>query len=1142
MKGILNRLLCPLSFIFCLSCLFFSTTTIAQNTDSLLSPEQRRLMDSTNIRRGYIQSKHYRDSVEQVRLNELAVLRAARKRTADSLAIERKRVSDSLIAARKHYSDSVRAYNDSVRVARALELERVKMERQRISDSMAAVRAYRSSEGYKDSLTTARKHRQDSLSNARRQVQDSIAAVQKATRDSTIAARKQYNDSLKTALEAERAERMRLLDSMAVVRQNRADSMATVRAARAEARKARLVKRTEEQEKKKGLALELKIKKKQEAYTNEKMRRKKWSLPRQIVQNTFTRYNYYFNADLKMDEAIDNMLRSKYDNYDSLISLFPFDPDIDSTKLAPDMDTIIRKASVGIQIHDPRAKWQDDLYLLVGQAYYYRGDYQNAIAAFQYIIAEAETLRKEKAKKAGNKGDNKKKAVLISEPDPSSVLAHKSVKNEAVLWLSRTLTQAKKEGQAQALLDMLVYDENFPERLKSRLALEQAYIHLKSADEEKAAKALEIVVADKDMPQWLRLRASYLTGQLLQKQGKYAASSEYFAMVSDLNPNLEMDFYALKNRALNNLNYGNDKQDADRLLLAMTKDAKFRPFYDQVYFALGKTALQQKKQEEGMAYLKQSLAFNQNNKKQKGLTYATLGDEYYNTRAYVDARKAYDSAAAFLSPKDEPYFSLAQQRAQALDKITQPNEEVRKQDSLLALSQLSEPEQRKIVREYIRDWEKRQNDSLFKAQNAPPGMQQAIPQNNANSAPSWYFANADLVRKGGQAFKMKWGDRPLKDNWRRSAAGSVDFDMDADLLAEETGRAVLDEDSLLAAIPNTPEEIEQANEGLKEGLYLLGKGYYTYLEDYPNASNTFDTLDRRYPKNNHEAEVLYTRYLMALRQNDQQTAIKYNSRLQAGYPESEWARLVAGTSSLAQGGELYATNVPTVPIANHYDETYGLLVQRQYESVLNRVAAADEIYPRQGDYKKKYTLMKAIAIAGTGKYPEADSMLSQFVASNPDDALTNWANSVLQYIRKQPYQPAGNEEVTDTLGSTDLRSYIYDPQQPHLVLIAAAQDARLSALKSALMDYNLMKPGKEDVVVNMSSMNTSKGLVICRGFTAASNARKYLTEISGVAPIFSEYKGPDDYELLLISERNFNWLMQSKDLEAYRLFYGKHYK
>ena len=51
------------------------------------------------------------------------------------------------------------------------------------------------------------------------------------------------------------------------------------------------------------LALELKIQKKRELFSNENMLKKGWYFPRNFIQNLFTRFNYHFNAQKKIKEA-----------------------------------------------------------------------------------------------------------------------------------------------------------------------------------------------------------------------------------------------------------------------------------------------------------------------------------------------------------------------------------------------------------------------------------------------------------------------------------------------------------------------------------------------------------------------------------------------------------------------------------------------------------------------------------------------------------------------------------------------------------------------------------------------------------------------------------------------------------------------
>jgi hypothetical protein len=1163
----LKRVIYLIAGLFLLIISFAGNVSVyAQNTDSLKAAQkrhtdstkaaQKQRADSLGFIRNYKQSKHYLDSVEVARQNRVAAMKESQKRTADSLTELRKRTADSIMARRRYYSDSIRNHNDSVRADQARRIEQQKIQRQRTSDSLAAARAYRESKGYKDSVTNARELRKDSLAKARKRTTDSLKAAQKAITDSTIAARKVYNDSLRTALNAAKEIRMRQLDSLGAIRKARTDSLGKVREARAALRKQKAEEKEKAKKDKLNLTMELKIKKKQEAYSNEKMRKKKWTLPRKVIQNTFTRYNYYFNADRKMDEAVDNMVRSNTDNYDSLIALFPFDPDRDSLKLLADMDTIIRKASLGIQIHDPRAKWQDDLYLLVGQAYFYKGDYQNAGAAFKHIVSQAEADKKEKEKKDGKQDKtDKTKPVNYSEPDKTGIaglIEHKSAKNEAMLWLSRTLTQSKREGQAQTLIDMLRNDALFPERLKGRLALEQAFVDLGRGDDTRATQSLAVVSADKQMPKWLRLRASYLTGQLLQQQLHYVESDKYFKEVIALNPDLEMDFYARKNIATNSINYGSGTVNATEMLDKMAADGKYRPYYDQVYYAMGKAALKNKQADKALESFKKSISYSQSNKKQKGLSFAAMGDEYYSRSDYANAKYSYDSAAMFLTVAQDPVYSIARQRAQALDRIAVPGNEVKVQDSLLHLASMTEKEQRAVIRKYIRDLEKMMLDSAYMARNAGAANQPAgntFGNNSGNQA--WYFANPNLMKRGENEFKQKWGNRPLKDNWRRSSSSSLDFATTEGQDEEATASNLPDEDSLYAAIPHTPEQMKQAQDKLREGLFNLGKGYYTYLEDYPKATATFDTLDKRYPDHDHQAEVLYTRYLINMRQNQPSVAAGYNTQLQSKYPDSEWAKLLKGASELQkEGKELYETssNTPKETVSNHYDETYALLMQRQYNDVLRRIEEADNVYKNQGNFRKKYGLMKAIAIAGTGNYPEADTMLSRFIASNPSDTLTNWANTVLEFIRKNPRPIGDNNSATlqpeaveklkaDTLGL----QYNYQPNAPHYVILSAQQDARFSGLKSGLSDYNLMKAGNESIIVTMSTLDAGRSLVICKEFPNAAAAKKYMNEIKGVKLLFREFQ-PGEYDVLLISADNFPKLFVKKDYISYKGFYQKNYK
>ena len=1132
-------------FSIILITLFFSTKTQGQNVnldslktarkatlDSMRSAQKNR-SDSLKTIRTYRESKGFKDSVQNVRLQRTDSLRLERKKITDSLIAVRKKTTDSMVNARQSYNDSVRKELENVRLEQRNRIDSITTLRKKTTDSLAKIRAYRSSKTFKDSVQLVRKHHFDSVKAERKMMTDSIRAVQTARTDSMRAEIKSRNDSMRATLDEMRTIRQHTLDSLTAVRKIRSDSLTKIREEKEVARKAR----EEAKEKKRKLKFEMEISKKQDSYTNETMRKKGWSLPRKVMQNTVTRYNYYFNANEKMEEAHRNMLQSHIDNYDSLIPLFPFDPNLEAAKLSSDMDSILKTAAVGIQIHDPRGKWQDNLYLLVGEAYYYKGDYENAGSAFKQIIVLAEEEKKAKDK-AKNKKVDKDAIISYSEKEKTGVagiIEHVSSKNEAMLWLVRTLVQSKKEGQAQTILDLLKNDPNFPKSLAGGLALEEANMDLNRLNYKNAIPALSIVSKDKNSPKWLRLRSSFLTAQLLQNQGDLEQSNVYFKEALALHPNLEMNFYARKSLIFNNLELSNNPSSSKDVLKKMLAESKYTPYYDQLYFALAKANSLENKEEAAIENLKLSIVHSKNNKKQKGYSYAALGDAYYQQKQYKIAKNNYDTAIMFLTIDQDPIYSIAQKRAESLNEIVAPSEIVQHQDSLLQLAALSEKDQRTAIRNYIKAYEKALAEKEFLANNQPAGAT----NNSFNpTAQTWYFSNPTLVQSGMNDFKQNWGDRKLKDNWRRSSNfGGMDL-ADNNAAVQEKIDPGLDEDSLFAAIPHTPEALAAANKELEAALFLLGKGYYTYLEDYKNALVTFDTLDKRFPDHNAKAEELYLRYLIAMRTNNTNDATQYNNELQTQHPQSEWAKLLQKSGSAPV--EETKTNEA---LTNHYDKTYELLQQRDFTQVLSRIETADKEFKSKGTFEQKYKLLHAIAIAGNGNYELADTLLTDFIKQYPTDSLKDWANQVLTFVRN-----GGQSATSGNLDTKQPKSipfaempYTYNVASKHYVILVAAADLRLFALKSGLGDYNMMNQGKEEVVVTMTNFTKEDNLLLFKEFENALEAKKYINDLKKNKLLFREYP-EKDYKLISISVENYPIFYAKRNFQDYQTFHNKNYK
>src|SRR5690606_30912893 len=130
----------------------------------------------------------------------------------------------------------------------------------------------------------------------------------------------------------------------------------------------------------------------------------------------------------------------------------------------------------------------------------------------------------------------------------------------------------------------------FPEHLKGRLALEKSFYFLKQGNEEGATEQLNYVVADKNTPNWLRMRAAFINGQLHQQNREYEIAAQDFKKVIDLHPKIEMDFYSRKHMAYSLMYAGGDQDEAIASLKSMLRDGKYLPYYEQIYFVLGRLA------------------------------------------------------------------------------------------------------------------------------------------------------------------------------------------------------------------------------------------------------------------------------------------------------------------------------------------------------------------------------------------------------------------------------------------------------------------------------------------------------------------------------------------------------------------------
>lgn len=1105
----------------------FSQDTL--NTEDSAAAAKRRA-DSIASYRSYIKSKRYNDSVDAWRKRRMDSIRTANQERLDSMKIAQQRMLDSANAERQRKSDSLQAYISAKQLEKERHIDSLNAVRQVIIDSMNAEKKYRNSRKYKDSVAREQKARIDSMKAVQQARMDSLMAARQVQLDSLNTRRQQQSDSLQAHIEAMREAQEKRIDSLKALQAARMDSLNKLK----EQREDELAQQEDEMRDKKRQMIEEKIQKEREAYTNEKFLKKKWSFLRRVLQNTTTRYNYFFNAKNKMAEAEDNMYRSKVDNLDSLITLLPFDPDIDSMKLKSDMDSLVRRISVGIQIHDPRVKWQDDLYLLLGKSYYYKGDYENAAATFQYIVSKALEEEKKEAQKKKNKTPNN--TDLVSA-ESNNWLRHQPAKNDAILWLSRVYTQQRQFVQAQTLLDMVRSSKNRNPRLNGELEEAYARFYLAQGMPLQALPYLDSMTQRKTVDERARHRSGFLAAQLYEREGNYDKAKEMYDIVLGLHPPMELDFKASINRLIADLRSGNsDLNAAVRSLERLTREEKFRNFQDQIYYELGGVQAQLNElQDAEQSYLKGIRVPNAQTSV-KGKSFYNLAEIYYNSNRFVEAKAAYDSALALLTPEDKPMYAVAQQRASGLSSIAIPGAKVQALDSILRLTSLTESERK--------DWAKNELRRIREQANT---LQVGGASNNAMmnaTGDNWYFNNESLASKGESDFKARWGNRTRRDNWRRSQGlntGSQSTGTETEIVDETEA---LTEADLIARIPIQAEVIDSLHQARATAYYDLGHAFFI-AQDFPNAEDMYHRLTKNYPSYPRMHEVWYDQYLMALGENNLAAAEAFKERILAQYPDSETARRIAGSNTQSVSNA-YSDD----EINLHLDETYQMLNLGMFDEVIRRSEDVKNIFPIQSPrYMNKYVLMRAIATAGQGNYSKADSMLNEIITVNSNDSLTRWAQSVRDYL--QANMSMMQTALPESGGTTFLnpnivsQTYDYQPNTTHYVMVYTRNfDGRFSGLRSGVVDYNSLSGQSEystlDVV--MAELSAKESVFIVKEFANAAQARNYLQEIKDEKQLLSGYTNPSEISMTIISEQNYLLLLVQKKFADYLSFYFKNYR
>ncbi len=551
-----------------------------------------------------------------------------------------------------------------------------------------------------------------------------------------------------------------------------------------------------------------------------------------------------------------------------------------------------------------------------------------------------------------------------------------------------------------------------------------------------------------------------------------------------------------------------------------------------------------------------------NNDRQKGKSFLRLAEIYFDERNYTVASEFYDSTITFL-PTNYPDYEVIKATKESLAELVYYLEISNREDSLQTLALMDEAERNKILKAIIKEKKDAEAERLRKLQEERENEfsnQQNLRTDQAaergrggNRTGSWYFYNEGSKSVGFAEFRNKFGNRPLKDNWRRKNKGQILDLGDDEEFAEDrdTGEAgkIPTMEELEADIPFSEEAFKTSQDTMAFALLEVGKVYKDRLQDLDNAIETFEDLNVRLPGNRYEQQAYYQLYRLFLGKEEdpsyfapdpRSTSKYYADLITDDFPESEYARLIEDPDYLA------SSEVERIEEMEAYEGTFRLYRQRSYTDVM--LACLDVMNNDEGNrYLPKYYLLRAMSIAGKKDRENFIEALEEIVEKFPQTEEGEEARRLLGLLRsgtamedtkKDPKSDENDEKPKDDGPKGE---FAMKPDIDHyFALIVPNRSAKMNEVKAQVSDFNTEYFRSETFKVTNSFINSDAQILLVRTFGDMDEAMVYL---NAYLANDKELVGVNDQgnDAFVITSKNFAELFKTKDVDGYIEFFEANY-
>jgi len=698
---------------------------------------------------------------------------------------------------------------------------------------------------------------------------------------------------------------------------------------------------------------------------SEKTSEKKFGFPRHAYQNMVSHYNYFFNANNKINEVIEKAKLSFKDDYGKMLPFYNYTLD-GTAQQKGDLDSIIYKCTAGILLHDLRSDWVDNLYILLGRAYQLRKNFDSAANCFQYINYIYAPKDDGYDIPIGSNASNTQGMFTVSTNEKRNlwkkITTHNPSRNESFIWQIRNYLEQNQLAEAAGLVSILRTDPLFPKRLHTDLEEMIAFLFYKQQQYDSSAAHL-LLAMDNAATKQEQARWEYLAAQMYEASNKTEnAINMYERSIKHASDPL-LDVYArLHIVTLSSASKKDALQNNLDELLKLAKKDRYDTYRDIIYYAAASLELKRNNYDAAQNLLFKSIQNSAANPRQRSLSFVLLGDLNYTRKHYIDSYRFYDSAKIETLKNIDATDSIRiHTRKPALQIIAKNLIIINREDSLQRIAGIAEPERSAYIKKLLKRLLKEKG---IKESDEDQGSYNNI--TNASQAPSlfgeekgdWYFLNPTLKAKGFSEFRARWGRRSNVDNWSRSSAvdkmqGKLKADAvsdvdDAPIKIEKGERKVatdvkeneeeedLSFEGMMSRLPLTQEQVDASNKAIAKALFSNGETFQNKLEDYPPAIESYDELLRRFNNTDKKEDALFNLIYCNHQVGSQAKEDSARKALLEAFPDGQLAAKINGVTPVANEKKQEATTA--------YENIYKLFIEGSFDKAIEAKRQADAKY------------------------------------------------------------------------------------------------------------------------------------------------------------------------------------------------------